>query len=544
VQDDLKKCIIYGFFGALIYFTVWMFLAFPYRLFPSDDRSFWLLLEKTGIYNYIMYGISIKNDPTIYKPVTGLSLLFFRKIWSIFSSDSLSTLLFSTVVSNSVIVFLSNIITFRITKSVMAAVVSMILYATSAWPANYFFLYSYAPFAAMLSLLALLFMNEAYLNPVRKNFFIALSGITLGLFFWASVSSPLLVGIYLLAFFCLFRPIPLKHNLKIVIMYCVPLFFTIALFIPGAWRAVIVHLKENIATPHYTDALNKFKFIPKSPFLSFFYIVRAYSSLLIYSFSIVCILMAILIIIRKYQSGKKIIFSLSEKVLFILVAVILLHSVTIDVLPFTKLGRTHFVVYPIFIIATTAMFHLLISGYLYRYKRYLYVLCFTLLTFVVVENVSFSSEMIHARMDFPSYLTSIHPKVQRLYMLKEDVHTSFIKGWLKDFNIEVLPISKLEQALLEDKNAALIIGPMGKDSGISVLRHSTLSDFTIENIDNYKSLRNAKKMTFPYYAYFPSFLFEEEISQALYFLGKVPDYEQDSKKLKLLLIEDSLNSRN
>ena len=62
-------------------------------------------------------------------------------------------------------------------------------------------------------------------------------------------------------------------------------------------------------------------------------------------------------------------FLQKEKILFVLLAIIWIHLVTIDILPFTKLGRTHFVVYPMLILASVSISYFGIFYYYYKYKN-------------------------------------------------------------------------------------------------------------------------------------------------------------------------------
>jgi len=122
-----------------------------------------------------------------------------------------------------------------------------------------------------------------------------------------------------------------------------------------------------------------------------------------------------------------------------------------------------------------------------------------------------------------------------LYVLLEDSHASFLSRWLEGFNVDMVSMESLENVIASNERVGLIVGPNGADSGISILTHSTLQDFYVGKLYDYKFTKKAQKVTLPYYAYLPSFLLEEEVSQGLYFMGKTPDYRADSKNLTLLL---------
>lgn len=75
-----------------------------------------------------------------------------------------------------------------------------------------------------------------------------------------------------------------------------------------------------------------------------------------------------------------------------------------------------------------------------------------------------------------------------------------------------------------------MIGPNGVNNGI-------LNDFFVGKLERrYKLQEKIKKIILLYYSHFPSFLFEKEICQGLYFEGKIPDYKADSKNLTLLIL--------
>lgn len=244
----------------------------------------------------------------------------------------------------------------------------------------------------------------------------------------------------------------------------------------------------------------------------------------------------ITLFILTFKYYRKSSFSASERVLLSLIVVIYAHSITIDILPFTKLARTHFVVYPLIIIVFVVSFHYLMSrleGHLKRTKSYLIAFGWGACAFIIMSNIAFSKEMIYTRKYTADYLTSL-PAETRFYMLGRDNHKYYITTWL---GLPVKKIDRIDQ-INDNKHAdnslvAIIIGPHGENSGRSILRHSVLADFKLTNIVKPKV---AKELKLPYYAYFPSFLFEEEISQALFFAGETPDYKADNMQITVWLM--------
>ena len=146
-----------------------------------------------------------------------------------------------------------------------------------------------------------------------------------------------------------------------------------------------------------------------------------------------------------------------------------------------------------------------------------------------------SSELMYVTKYTPNFL-SLNFRDMPICLLRGDIHAEYIERWLgKDFDIEFMTQEQTRAGFLRDKKCALLIGPTGPGSGCSIMYHSCLGDFDVPNLDSYVSDNKLERITLPYYAYFPTFLLEEEISQALYFLGKIPGYKAGSKNLTLLL---------
>lgn len=526
----MKRHIILSLLLASIYFITWMVLAFPYRLFPSNDDYFYSFVADANIRSVI------SNIVNSYHPVTLFSLTISKMIWGLVSNDMLSTLLFHAVASNFIVIFLLGIIVFMITRNTLAVVMALILYATSGWPANYYFFYSYAPFAAMLSLLALFFILKAYVTLEKRDFFIAVSGIISGLYFWSYPGAMAMVGLYFLSFLYLFQPISQRDYRRSTFIYLIVFICTIAPFTVHSTGGLISYIGDNFSSftsiSELVKPITKSGHIVKTPFFSFFHILWVYNPILLISFFIVSILFIAGIIIKKRTLQEKIIFSAQDKILFSLMAIVWLHSLIIDILPFTKLGRAHLVVYPIFVIVTVGMFYFLIPRLSYRYRRYLYLTSSILFILIIFVNIKFCSELIRVKQYIPRYLKSHLPQAQ-LYISEEDSHADYIMAWLEDFRIQKIKKSELDSVLLKDKKGTLIIGPNGIGSGLSILSNACLDDFFIEDLNTHPALKKMKKIALPYFAYFPSFLLEEETCEALYFFGRRVNYKSDSKNITL-----------
>ncbi len=145
------------FLPALIfigYIITWFILSFPYRLFPCDD------------------GFLLESPLSTFLHVSILSIRICKFIWSLFSKDITSSLIVHAILSNAMVLFILAKMVFRITRNNIAVIMAMLLYATSAWHANYYFMASYTVFAAALHILSFLFIIEACLDYKKKKRFL------------------------------------------------------------------------------------------------------------------------------------------------------------------------------------------------------------------------------------------------------------------------------------------------------------------------------------------------------------------------------------
>lgn len=538
----MKKHILVSLSAALIYFAIWMFLAFPYRAFPTDE-----------IYQFLPVLTRECLPPPSYPPLTLtqcilnthhpaflFSLLFLNLIWSLFSTDLLSSLLFSVVVSNSITLFLSGLIVYKLTNDTRAALLCIILYGTSAWPANYYFLCSYVPFAAMLSITAFYFIINAYLNGLKMARSIIISACISGILCLSAPSAPVIILANFLVIAWLFRCTDYLHAVRTRLLYLAVLALTVAPFFLISHHAILFHLAGNVHADHYDIAFKKFGFIPTPPRFNSFFILRTYNPLLVYSFLIISTAWGACLILgkcgyRKITSDPK-----SDNVILSLHIFIWSIIIAIAYLPFTKLGRVYYFLYSPFIIAISCMLHSLLTRCFCRRRFYFLSLGLLWGLSVAAINIRLCSEMWRARKYTPDFLKNISPPLQ-LYVLKEDIHGWFISKWLEDFNVKSTDLKDLEHVVSGDKKIGLLIGPTGKDSAKSTICYCWAPhDFFIDP-DNYKFIRAARKMVLPYYAYFPTFLMEDPITQALYFMGRMPSYKSDDKNITLVIFDNTIS---
>jgi hypothetical protein len=251
------------------------------------------------------------------------------------------------------------------------------------------------------------------------------------------------------------------------------------------------HWQGNVFTKHYHEAFLKFGYIPRIPFGSYLHILWTYS----WTF---CIIIAVFLFGYFILYRKQ--WRMQSAFLWIF-AYLMTYAILLDLSPFTKLGRAYFNVFPLTIIAAVIVTHQIIKKIKWFVFPTLLLACV-----IIVQNVIFIKDMAHAR---KGALNALNDK--SIYVLSDDPHSQALKLWSH--------AREVSSADLVPQGAYLLLGPTGQDSGKSIMRNSALDDYYPKLIGRkYKT-----KETLPYYAYFPSFLMEEEISEALLFTGKSPD---------------------
>lgn len=520
-----------------LYAVISGFLSFPYRAFPSDDVNIFLRFESNGwAYHQVKH-----------QPVWVLLIQASKTIWLAFSDDIKSSLLLTVIIPNTLTLFALGWLIFYLTKSFLPAVVTILLYGTSAWPANYLFFAHYPPLAAFWSFASVFLIVAAYVNYDKKNLFLIFAGISSAALFFTSPSAFLLIFLQFLVILYLFSKefLSVSHQQSVFQRFRLLFFFLIPFFISliiGTFKtrlSLIRHFLENIESGHKLDALNILGYIPHPPFFTFFRMGLTYAPVIFIIFLMVSLLFFIFFMFKFSARGGSILggtnrisHSSLEKILFSLVAIIYLHSILIDVLPFSKLSRAQFPIYPIVIVAIVMIvYYFLINlSYVSRvWKFCLYTICFIFLILAVITNIKFFAEMASAKQFGANYLTRLSYSTD-LYILRADPHAKFIKAWL---DLDIKEIDNLNQIEARTKKKiALIIGPHGEGSGKSISTPCILPDFLLDQLNIVKPQR-AKEIYLPYYVHFPSFLFEEEICEALYLSGKTSDYSPNNRNLNI-----------
>ncbi len=494
-----KKTKIFFIFLTLTCMAAWLYLALPYRPFPSDDDYFRSFIDEPGMVNTALMIVRSHH------PVLLASLKLTH------------SLLLHAVISNSVLLFLVSLIVFSLTGNVFVTAVSALLYGLSIWPAVYYFLYSYAPFSAMLLYLSLYFILKAYLGPSLSARQLIWAGIFSGLAFWSSPSAVVMLAVYFLILAYLFRP---KFSSAIRI-YAKSLFLVILPFSFLSFPALKDHIRENCRQYAGADVQ-----VLKTPFFSFFHILGEHSGLFLAGFFFLLVFYLITVILKRGLPACQ----PPEKAVRALALGIFAHSFLIDILPSTKLARTNFVLYPLFIIVTMSLFWFLFVRLSRRLKYVILALGIFLFLLLVYANIKWCRKLIQAKLAVPAYLSG-QPKHNPLYILEEDSHAEAIISWLEGFSIQRIKKTELERTMADNKRGMLIVGPRGEGSGRSILSNCCMDDFLIDDIR--MRLEKMNRAVMPFYAYFPLFLLEEEVCEGLYFSGRRVDYKSESKKITI-----------
>lgn len=479
-------------------------LNHPYRPFPTDEL--WS-------YSYALQGndwLASRSEILLNSPLHIYSLLAVKPIVELLGLHWFQTFLVTAALALNGTALLLGLTVQAATGRTLFAACASLLFIVSAWSQAYLHFYTHAPIACLFMMASLYCFTRHYLADRGSPWLAGATGLCAGLFFLSSSSAKLLAGILILAYSLLLMrsPAPGKkaNCLWLTVAASIPIFG----FMPIYLEPLQSHLRTNISAGNGIDCLDKYGFLPETPFFSFFHLLGVYSPPLLV-FLLASLAIAALQWKRLLQMGR------AGSLALTLLGIVLLHSVALDLLPFTKLGRSHFPVFPLTITALSLMYATLQSGR--GLAKWLF-LAF-ILTAIPLE-VATSTRTWQARREAPAQLDRL-PSGTALAVLQEDPHHEFIAGWLaysEVYTISRVDIPQVVQALTTP--LVLIIGPTGPNSGKSILRHSIMDDFYFALPPDIGTMpKMVKKL--PYYAHYPLFMMEEENSQCFFFRHQVPD---------------------
>jgi len=223
------------------------------------------------------------------------------------------------------------------------------------------------------------------------------------------------------------------------------------------------------------------------------------------------------------------------------------HALLIDIAPTTKLARSHFVAYPLLVIGATAAAVVLTRCV--RNRRWASAMAAAVLALFVVgayENINLIVQLRSAKQSAfdaierlgtePVYF--VGNEAERAVLNFVLHHESTAEGATKsllpigadEFATIVSGTEQARQLHLGVRKISVIIGPNGAWSGRSIRQECVSPDTPGVRARVPEDMRAIR---LPHYIYFPAFLFEEEICEALYLRREVPDFRRQDLGLTL-----------
>lgn len=498
------------------HFFAFCLLALPYRFFPSDDLAYYLHVldgneELPGLFSHS----EAYNFNNYIHPLYAYYLFLCRLLWSCFAPVSPSVLIFSNLLANTVTMAMIVLICRRITGSLAWATGAGLVFAASAWTASYYFFFFSVPFpvALLLTAFTLLIYGSYSEKTTPPPLLFMTGGLLLALTFWSSHSAAVSVALVLTISPFIYGTQSKSRRHTILAGAWTAVGF-ILIFLPSSFisgPAYLSHLLDNVNTSAYQEAFNKSGDLLTSPPFSFFRMLFVYSPIKTLLFSTLVTVLLVSFISHRFKSDR------GMRIGAFLAGFCLAHPLIIDLLPTTKLGRTHFFAFPFIIIFLAKAGHWVFNRISAGRPRKIASLAILL---ILVASLIFSVVQILktrvTRFAVPDLLEK-QAQLTQIYLLKEDPHAVFIRHWLNDPRISFIETKELNQifgeSAVEGHHGMVIIGPTGPGSGNSILQSASLADFNPLIPD-----RLAERFIYlPYYAYHPFFLFEEETCLALYF---------------------------
>jgi hypothetical protein len=495
---------------ALLALVVNSVVNYPYRPFPSDEL--WSYSIPLRGADWLGSG----DDVLLNSPVHILTLLAVKPFVVLMGIEWFQTFLATVALALSGAAFLLGMTIQLVTGRTLLALGGMLLFLVSPWSQSYLHFYTYAPVAALFMMASLHCFTRFYLAGAGRRW-LAAAGFLAGLFFLSSSSAKLMGSLLLVSYSLVILRSGTKGKGKQSLLLLGAAAIPVIGFAPLYFLPLLEHLRANAECGHNIICHLKYGLIPKTPWPSFFYLLSVYSLPLLISLS--ASLAVLLLRWRKIAGGGR-----PGLLLLVFAALILLHTVTLDLLPYTKLGRSQFVLLPLAISVITLLcanfpLNRVAGGWLF-------------LGFIIVAlplEIAASTETWQVRRGAPSELESL-PVDTICYVLKEDPHGSYLTDWLSFSAEQAVSLADLPRLVAERTSPILlVVGPTGPDSGKSILRHCILDDFSYTLPPGITPA--PQEMKLPYYAHYPSFMMEEENSQFFYFTGRVPLWSAPQSQL-------------
>lgn len=491
-------------------------LNYPYRPFPSDELD---------NYSYVLTNINWlanRSEILFNSPLHIFSLVAVKQLTELFSLHWFQTFLLTSACCISGAALLLGLTIHKATDQILFSAGAMLLFLASAWTQSYLHFYTYAPITVLFMMASLYCFTCIYFSATGSFWLTSGAGMFAGLFFLSGSSAKLLASILIATYVLLIYKSTLLQKktlcFQLTGVACIP----IIAFLPLYFGPLIAHLRTNVSAGNGIECLQKYGFLPSPPFPSFFYLLSVYSPALLVS-----LLISLIICIIHGKRFLRLGNSRSTLMLSLL-GMVLMHTIILDLLPFTKLGRTQFPLFVLVIIAISLLCAEFPYGKLIGRRLFLIFLFIAL----PLELIA-STHTWQARREAVSELDRL-PADTGFFVLDEDPHHDFITKWLQYDRKHSVPLANVPLVVQASKNrpVALIVGPTGPNSGKSILRNSIMDDFYFSLPSNIGIMPTMIKKL-PYYAHYPLFMMEEETSQCFYFRHQVPDYRSIESRLTL-----------
>jgi hypothetical protein len=422
----------------------------------------------------------------------------------------------------------------RLTGRIGPAIGCLLIYMTSAWPATYYLMASYTPFATLLYAFAFYLLVVAFAERRPQDGrgsrggaslgAMVLAGVVSGFAALSSSSGPLVVSLLTLALIFLSFSVTAsaRSRFGFLLWYAFPLLLAAGPYVIIRWEAFFGALEANAGGPHLQIVRAAMGTELSVPFLSFLHLSYVYSPLLTVAFVAVSILSLAAGLRGRWNDPQ-------GRVVLVLVGLVWAHALLVDVLPFTKLGRTHFAAHPFLVLAVALGTDRLVKNRGERPPLWVRISIKALLAVVLVTQVDFAQRMVKSKQAGSRHLVDLSHRAELVFM-RDDPHAPFLYFWMLGLKTTIVDDLRSLPEGPGKPDVALVLGPRGFGSGRSILQRASLPDFHLEGVEA-SIPREAWNTLLPYYAHFPAFLFENEATEALYFEGLIPDYRAADSRL-------------
>lgn len=534
--------IIIAFFIHLYFFFV--FLT-PYYPIPSDDFNYHLSIDGKIQTSHIRLLFFVLANRVVGSLVAPLPESWFESTYD--------TMLLTSHLMHFGTALVLSLVLRRYTKSIYWSVLGLIGFLMASWTNVYELFISHASFAGFFvtleTYIILRLRDWAFAErgdnlalPVshagRVEGILLLAGFSIAMVclllstsagpFWAASVLLLLAAVFLFSF--VFAPdgfdrrgttALLKRSLAprnaLVLAATLLPFVWLGLFLMEHSEVVIAHYTENLRSPHYQNATEILGIRDFAvPFLTF--------RVLFFHLPGLCLLSVLLAgawLATRRSSERN--ACVQQIVIAALLTTITMTAIASDLHSFTKLGRILFPFMPL-ILLTTLLLAAELLAEIGRMRRVAMMGTAIVFAIFTAFHLGRTVENHAARYRLVDFLMAANAD---LYLLDSDPHAIWIDRAIpKDFRFVTDPKEIPQHG---DKPALLVVGPRGQASGLSFLQGAVLPDFVPDD-ELLAPPPNVRELRFPYYAYLPALVQEEEIMQMLYFRGELPAIDDDDKK--------------